>query len=48
MGQEMLTGVALINIHYDTIISTDEIIDKFAKKHPRRLQFRSLLTEPDD
>ncbi len=37
MGQERLTGVAVINIHYDTIISTDEILDKFAKKHPRRL-----------
>ena len=45
VGQERLTGVALINIHYDTIISRDEIIDKFAKKHPRRLQFRSLLTD---
>lgn len=39
MGQERLNGLALMNIHKNAIeISVSEVIDKFAQKHPRRLQ----------
>ncbi|KAK4880986.1 hypothetical protein RN001_004305 [Aquatica leii] len=38
-GQERLTGLALIAIHRDVIIPTDDVITEFAHKKSRRLDF---------
>ena len=31
MGEERLTGLALLNIHRDIAVSIDNVIDRFAK-----------------
>ena len=38
MGQERLSSLALINIHYQVKIDLDEVVNLFATKHPRRLE----------
>jgi hypothetical protein len=43
MGQERLSPLALLHIHYDVAIDMDRVVDIFAKKHPRRLELDSLL-----
>ena len=37
MGQERLTGLALLHINYSLELDLDEIINIFAHKHPRRM-----------
>ncbi|CAH1395522.1 unnamed protein product [Nezara viridula] len=40
MRENRLSGLALMNIHKNVIdIDPSEVIDMFAQKHPRRLQF---------
>lgn len=39
MGEERLTGLALLNIHRDVVINTDDIITKFGKTKQRRINF---------
>jgi hypothetical protein len=39
MGQERLTGLALLYIHRDIAVTVDEIIDSFARHCSRRLEF---------
>lgn len=39
MGEERLTGLALLTVHRDKAINLDNAIDRFALVHPRRLQF---------
>lgn len=38
MGENRLNGLALLNIHPEIIINTEEVVDIYANKHPRRLQ----------
>ena len=40
MGMEMLTGLALMNIHRHVDIDIDQVI--FATKHPRRMKLNIL------
>ena len=37
MGQERLSSLALMHIHYQAKIVLDEVVNLFATKHPRRL-----------
>ena len=37
MGQDRLTGLALMHIHYTTQIDLDDVINIFARQHPRRM-----------
>ena len=37
MGEERLSGLALMHIHYDMDLNVEEIIDIFARQHPRRM-----------
>ena len=37
MGQERLSSLALMHIHYQVKIVLDEVVNLFATKHPRRL-----------
>ena len=43
MGKERLSSLALMHIHYEKDISIDNVVDIFAKLHPRRLELNSLL-----
>ena len=37
MGRQRLANLALIHIHYDKEISLEEVVDKYAQLHPRRI-----------
>ena len=37
-GNERLTSLALMHIHRDVPVSSQEMVDKFARLHPRRLK----------
>lgn len=39
IGEERLSGLALLNIHRETELNAETIIDRFAKSRSRRLQF---------
>ena len=43
MRQERLNGLALMHIHYKMPIDLEQIVDAFARKHPRRLQLNDML-----
>ena len=42
MGQERLSSLALINIHYQVKIDFDEVVNLFASKHPWRLELNTI------
>ena len=43
MGKQRLAVLALIHIHYDKEISLEEVVDKYAQLHPRRIELDSLI-----
>ena len=43
MGQERLSGLALMHIQYGIEIDYEEVINIFARKHPRRMVLSNLL-----
>ena len=44
MLQERLNGLSLFSIHRDMALKIDKtIIDKFAHKHPRRMEMTNIL-----
>ena len=45
MGEERLTNLALLHIHYDVKIDLDDVTELFIKKHPRRMELDSILKE---
>ena len=45
MAQDRLGSPALIHTHYRVNVNLDEVVDIFAKKHARRMQLSSLLTD---
>ena len=45
MGQERLSSLALMHIHYHVKIVLDEVVNLFATKHPRRLELGTILTD---
>ena len=48
MGAERQANLALIHIHYEQKIDLDEVVDIFAKLHPRRLQLQSIIKPAQD
>ena len=40
MSESRLTGLALLNVHREIQFDTEEIINEFAIKHPRRMMLR--------
>lgn len=42
-GQERLSSLALIHIHYDHDIQVAEVVDRFATLHPRRLEMKNMI-----
>ena len=45
MGQERLSSLALMHIHYQAKIVLDEVVNLFATKHPRRLELGTILRD---
>ena len=45
MCVDRLTGLALMHIHKDMIVDIDQIIDMFARKHPRRMKLECILKD---
>ena len=45
MSQTRLTGLALLHIHYNMDIDFDEIIRRFGRLHPRRMQLANILSD---
>ena len=39
MGEERLTGLAMLNVHRDIAVSVDSVIERFAKSKKRCLDF---------
>ena len=39
MTEDRLSGLALLHIHRNISIDLDDAVDRFARKHPRKLQF---------
>ncbi len=37
MKQERLNGLAMLYYHHDVEITPDEVVDEFARRHPRRM-----------
>ena len=44
MGQERRSGLAFIHINYDADINEEEVIDIFASKKKRALEFRNICS----
>ena len=45
MTQSRLNGLALMSIHRDVDIDYENVINKFARRFPRRLEFSNILTD---
>jgi len=45
VGQERLSSLALMHIHYQVKIVLDEVVNLFATKHPRRLELGTILRD---
>ena len=43
MGQERMNGIAAMQFHYDLEINYDDVIDMFARMHPRRMALQNIL-----
>ena len=47
MAQERLNRLAALSVHRNMNISENEIIEKFARMHPRRMQMIDILHSDD-
>ena len=45
MSQTRLTGLALLHIQYNMDIDFDEIIRRFARLRPRRMELANILSD---
>ena len=43
MGHDRLSALAMLHVYYVHKIDLLEVVDKFCKKHPRRMQLDSVL-----
>lgn len=43
MNHDRLSALALLHIHYDSELSTSEVVDKFACIYPRRIEFKNII-----
>ena len=43
MGKSRMSHLALLHTHYDTPVDLDEVVNIYAKIHPRRLELNSLF-----
>jgi len=47
MDEQRLTGLALMNVHYDMSLDTEELIDAFSVRHPRRMKLKNILEDAE-
>ena len=47
IDEQWLTGLAIINVYSDMSLDTEEIINIFAIKHPRRMKFKNILKDAE-
>ena len=45
MSESRLKGLALLNIHQAIAVDINEVIDRFASKHPRRMALVDILSD---
>ena len=45
MGEERLSGLALLHINYTMELNLDEIINIFTQKHPRRMILNDIVSD---
>ena len=45
MGQERLSSLALMHIHFQVKIDLDEVVNLFATRHPRRPELGIILKD---
>ena len=45
MRTERLTGLALLHLHRDISLEISDIVDEFARRHPRRLKLSNILAD---
>ncbi len=43
MGASRLNGLALLHVHYTMPVHASDIVDKFARTHPRKLELADIL-----
>ena len=43
MTEERLNGLALLHVHPDRCLDLDQIVDIFARQHPRRMKLQNIL-----
>ena len=48
MVEDRLNGLALMHVHYGININIEEVLNKFARKNPRRLQLVSCSSTTSD
>ena len=48
MSQERLNALLLLFVHQDIHVDVDEVVDVFAKKHPRRIRLHNPLSDKTD
>ena len=44
MSNERLSSLALLHLHRDIDIKVEDIVDEFARRHPRRLKLTDVLS----
>ena len=42
MDEEKFTGLALMDVHSDISLDTEELINTFVMKHPRRIKLNNM------
>ena len=45
MSESRLSALAMLNVHREIPLDIDEVIDLFAKKHPRRIILRDVIND---
>ena len=49
MTENRLNNLALLHINRDIHVDPQEVLDKFANRHPRRIKLANILnTDPDN
>lgn len=45
MENDRLTGLMLMSVHRDIEVDPEKVISEFARRHPRKLELKNILTE---
>ena len=43
MTQSRMNGLALMRVHYGLDIDLEDVVDMFARRHPRRLKLPNIV-----